>query len=254
MFAKGSRYRNLLQSSSVDAQGEMFLGTTLRVIPQNPGQFRHTVRDRDRLDLLGYKYYSDATRWWQICDANPQAEFPNDILDRTPLADAVLTVVQGDAVARYTALLTALALLGQVTAPAPGLPGDFVACPIIVEYAAPGNRALILAAIVANGFHLLRSFAWLDAGNTVEQFTIEDRAVKKGWQDLSRALRGMPGICDAVADMGTSTVRLTFNTAVTTLVAIQTNIAQYGFAAPPALIQTLDRVGSRIVIPPNGVA
>ena len=254
MFAKGSRYRNLPQSATVDAQGEVLVGTTVRPIPENPGQFLHTVRDRDRLDLLGYKYYSDATRWWQISDGNPQAAFPNDLLDRAPLADAVLVVVQGNAVTRYTTLLTALAALGQVTAPAAGLPGDFVACPIIVEYAAAGNRALILGAIAANGFHLLRSFAWPDGGNTAEQFLVEDRAVKQGWQDMIRALRAMPGIRYTLADMGTSTIRLTFNTAVVTLSGIETNIAQHGFSAPPALAQTLDRVGSRIVIPPNGVA
>src|SRR5215471_15044997 len=137
MFAKGSRYRNLPQSANVDAQGEILVGTTLRSIPENPGQFLHTVRDRDRLDLLGYKYYSDSTRWWQICDANRLADFPNDLLDRSPLADAVLLVVQGDAVTRYTTLLTALAAFGQVTAPPAGLPGDFVACSIIVDYAVP---------------------------------------------------------------------------------------------------------------------
>jgi hypothetical protein len=253
MFAKGSRYRNLPQSANVDAQGEILVGTTLRLIAENPGQFLHTVRDRDRLDLLGYKYYSDATRWWQVCDANPQAEFPNDLLDRSPLADAVLLVVQGDAVTRYTALLTALAALGQVTAPAAGLPGDFVACPIIVNYSVPAHRVAIVAAIAANGFHLLRSFAWPDAANTAEQFIVEDRAVKQGWQDMTRSLRAIPGIRYIVADMGTSTIQVTYNTALVSLTTIQTNIAQHGFSAPPALAQVLDRIGSRIVVPPNGV-
>jgi len=254
MFAKGSRYRNLPQSATVDAQGEFLVGATLRLIPESPGQFLHTVRDRDRLDLLGYKYYADATRWWQICDANPQAAFPNDLLDRGPLADAELVLVHGDAAARYQAFLDALAALGQVTAPAAGLPGDFVACPVIVEYAAAATRALILAAIAANGFHLLRSFAWLDGANTAEQFTIEDPAVKTSWQDLSRALREMPGVQHVVADMGASSVQFTFNTTVITLAAIQKNIEQYGYEAPPALAETPDQVGSRIVIPPNGVA
>jgi hypothetical protein len=63
----------------------------------------------------------------------------------------------------------------------------------------------------------------------------------------------MPGIQQAVADMGASSVQLTFNTTIITLAAIQKNIGQYGYEAPPALAQTPDRVGSRIVIPPNGV-
>jgi hypothetical protein len=254
MFAKGSRYRNLPQSTTVDALGDYALGANVRLIPATPGQFLHTVRDRDRLDLLGYKYYSDPTRWWQICDANPQFDFPNDALDRSPLADAQLVLVHAGAEARYSALLGALAALGQVTAGAAGLPGDFVACPVIVEYAAPATRAQILAAIAANGFHLLRSFAWADGANTAERFTIEDQAVKKGWQDLMRTLRATPGIIELAADMSSSSVQLTFNTAVIGLAAIQKNIQQFGFDAPPALAETPDRVGGRIVIPPNEVA
>src|SRR5258707_892578 len=87
MFAKGSRYRNLTQSSPVNGRGGRLRGTDLRLIEPTSGQFLHTVRDRDRLDLLAYKYYADPTRWWQICDANPQFAFPNDLLDRGPLQD-----------------------------------------------------------------------------------------------------------------------------------------------------------------------
>ena len=254
MFAKGSRYRNLPRSATVNAQGEYLMGATVRLIPTTPGQFLHTVRDRERLDLLGYKYYSDASRWWQICDANPQFRFPNDLLDRAPMAEAELVLVHGDAAARYSAMLNALAALGQVTAPAAGLPGDFVACAVIVEYAAAATRAQILSAIAANGFHLLRSFAWQIGANTAEQFTIEDQAVKKGWQNLTSALRETPGIRETVSDMSASSVRIDFNTTVIGLAAIRKQIEQFGFSAPPVLAETPDRVGSRILIPPNEVA
>jgi len=254
MFAKGSRYRNIDQSSALNASGEYLAGTELRLIPDTAGQFQHTVRDRDRLDLLAYKYYSDATRWWQICDANPQYAFPNDLLDRTPLTDISLVLIHPDVAARYASLLSALSALGQVTAPAAGLPGDFVSCAVVVVYALPTARPQILNQITANGFHLVRWFAWQQGAVIGEQFLIEDLTVKAAWQDMMHALRGMPGLSGLIGDMGTSAVQLTFNTAILTLASIYTNVAQYGFDVPATLAQILDRTGSKIPVPPNGVA
>src|SRR6266542_2938191 len=74
MFAKGSRYRNLPESSPVDADGERKRGKQLRLIAQPESQFLHAVQEKDRLDLLAYKYYGDPTRWWQIADANAAPE------------------------------------------------------------------------------------------------------------------------------------------------------------------------------------
>jgi phage tail protein X len=235
----------------VDANGERLSGTDLRLIPPTPGQFLHTVRDRDRLDLVAYKYYSDATRWWQICDANPQFEFPNDLLDTSPVAQEILTLVHPDVLARYTALLQALAVLGQVTAPNAGLPGDFVACSVIVVYSAAA-RTQIVNAIAQQMFHLLHSFAWPVPPATAESFTFEDPAVKTAWEALLRVLRQTPGIIDAISDMSAATVQLRYNSAVIGLPAIQSFIGQYGFEIPPMLAQAISQVGSQIVIPPNG--
>jgi nucleoid-associated protein YgaU len=33
----------------------------------------------DRLDVLAYKYYGDAQKWWVILDANPRYMTPWDI-------------------------------------------------------------------------------------------------------------------------------------------------------------------------------
>lgn len=252
MYAKGSRYRKLPVSTPVDAKGERLAGTDLRFIPETAGQFQHTVRDRDRLDLLGYKYYSDASRWWQISDANPQFDFPNDLLDRTPLVDEILVLVHPDALARYNALLQALALLGAVTAPSVGFPGDFVALTVIVAYPAAAVRALILNAIAALKFHLLHSFAWVDGLQTAESFTFEDAAVKSAWPALLQVLRQVPGMVKVVSDMSAATLQLTYNASLIPRPAILTTIGQYGFSVPPLLAQPLGRMGSRIVIPPNG--
>jgi hypothetical protein len=254
MFAKGSRYRNLTQSSPVNGRGGRLRGTDLRLIEPAPGQFLHTVRDRDRLDLLAYKYYADPTRWWQICDANPQFAFPNDLLDRGPLQDVTLGLVHPDAGARYGALLNALAGLGTVVAAGTGLPADFVSSAVVVEYAAAGTRPQILAQIAAQGFDLMRSFAWSTASGVAEQFTIEDQAVKLSWSNMVRSLEQSPGVLSVSSDLGNSAVSLTFNTMVVEMPSIRTVIAQHGFEIPPALLTTADRVGAQIVIPPNGVA
>lgn len=32
----------------------------------------HLMSANDRIDSLAFQYYNDATRWWQIADANPE--------------------------------------------------------------------------------------------------------------------------------------------------------------------------------------
>ena len=253
MYAKGSRYRKLPQSAPVGANGERPLVTDLRVIPDTPGQFLHTVRDHERLDLLGYKYYSDATRWWQICDANPQFEFPNDLLDRTPLVEETLELDYPDALLRYNLLISHLATLGQVTAPEAEAISDFVACSVVVEYVVASTRAAILSGIAAQRFHLLHSFEWIEGASIIfEMFTFEDAAMKASWQALIQALSQVPGIVSLVGDMSTATWELTYNTAVIDRTAILKTIEHHGFAAPAELTVSVGRTGSQILVPPNG--
>jgi hypothetical protein len=253
MFAKGSRYRNLTQSSPVSGSGERLRGTDLRLIATTPGQFLHTVHDRDRLDLLAYKYYADPTRWWQICDANPQFAFPNDLIAGAPLQEITFGLVHPDAATRYGALLSALAGLGTVVAAGTGAPGDLVSSAILVEYAAAGTRAQIVAQFAAYGFDLLASFASSTASGLAEQFTIEDPVVKLAWSTMVRSLERIPGIGGVSSDLGNSAVSLTFNTEVAAMAGIRTVVAQHGFDIPPASVASSERVGAQIVIPPNGV-
>src|SRR5262249_5322347 len=115
MFIKGSRYRSLPESSPVDANGERLRGKDLRLIPDTPGQFLHTVRQGDRLDLLAFKYYDDATKWWQIADANPQEPLPSDLLDRRPLVLEHFALFHPDFQTRFRDLGVELSAIGQVT-------------------------------------------------------------------------------------------------------------------------------------------
>ena len=70
MFFKGSRYKDISEYSVVDVSGKTSRAKSLRWIPDTSGTFMHTVKESDRLDLLSYKYYGDAKKWWLICDAN----------------------------------------------------------------------------------------------------------------------------------------------------------------------------------------
>ena len=114
MFSKSSRYRNLPESSPVNAQDERLRGKELRLLPPTPGRFLHTVHENDRLDLLAFKYYGDTTRWWQISDANPEWAFPPDLLDRGPAAEELLVMRPVGFAERVDELRIALSAFGEV--------------------------------------------------------------------------------------------------------------------------------------------
>ncbi len=80
MFFKGSRYKDISNYTAIDASGRASQTKSLRWIPNTPGTFIHTVKEGDRLDLLAFKYYGTPTKWWLICDANPDTIFPTDLL------------------------------------------------------------------------------------------------------------------------------------------------------------------------------
>ena len=85
MFAKNSRYINLQDTVTVDAQGRSLPSRMLRLLPEVSGQFQHTIEDVDRLDHLAYKYYRKPQKWWRICDANPEFLSPQELLGKEPI-------------------------------------------------------------------------------------------------------------------------------------------------------------------------
>jgi len=38
------------------------------------------VKEGDRLDLLAYRFYRSARKWWLIADANPDHMHPDELL------------------------------------------------------------------------------------------------------------------------------------------------------------------------------
>ena len=43
----------------------------------------HQVKAGERVDSLAYQYYTDATLWWRIADANPEIMFWDDLTSGT---------------------------------------------------------------------------------------------------------------------------------------------------------------------------
>lgn len=250
MFFPGSRYRNLPESTPIDASGQRLRGKDLRVIPLSTGQFLHTVQDHDRLDLLAFQFYGDALKWWQICDANPEFAFPNDLLNRTPIIEEELSLVSPGADTAFEALVTALGAFGTVRLAAE----DPVALTVVVFFASPTERPNILNEIAARNFKLLGSFGWTQGDGLAEAFTVEDRNLKMRWRSLLEDFAGLPGAVALTADSTGPAVRLVYNSAVTSRVDIQAAIAQREFAIVPQSSLKLERIGQRIVVPPNEIS
>jgi hypothetical protein len=249
MFLRGSRYRNLPESSPLDASGQRLRGKHLRVISRSTGRFLHTVQDRDRLDLLAFKFYSDASKWWQICDANPEFAFPNDLLDRRPVVEEVLVLVSPGADAAFDALVTALTAIGIIRL----AEGNFIASTIVMSFAAPAPRAQILNEIAARNFHFLRSFAWTEGAVLAEAFTVENQLVKLHWQQLFEDLSNLPGVVEIEPHLADALFRLSYNSALTPREDIRTVVEQRGFAVVPESSHAIERVGDRVVVPPNEI-
>jgi len=70
MFFPGSRYQNQTQYTVTLANGTTVTAVALP-LPTNPVLLGyHTVKQGQRLDLLGNYYLNDATTFWRFCDAN----------------------------------------------------------------------------------------------------------------------------------------------------------------------------------------
>jgi hypothetical protein len=92
MFSKFSRYRKLPDDVIADARGRSLPSKALRLLPQMSGDFMHIVEEIDRLDHLAFKYYQQPTKWWHICDANPDFMSPLALLGTEPLVTTRFTL------------------------------------------------------------------------------------------------------------------------------------------------------------------
>jgi hypothetical protein len=269
MFSKGSRYRNLPETVSLNTNGERFQGKVmrrrLRALDQTPdgapeSRFLHTVLSGDRLDLLAYKYYGDTTRWWLIGDSNPEWSFPLDLLDERPIVEEGFLLSHNDFEKRYSDLLVALRNIGEVHSDTISFfslnepfrtdqiaSPDFLEETILVVYA-PAARGQVLDAITANGFHRLSSFGFPRNGLFAESFTIDDPAAKGNWRNLIDALRDAPGIVDLQTELTEASLDVVYNTTAISREGIVNLIDSQGFSFESI---PYSRVGRKIRIPPN---
>jgi phage tail protein X len=264
MFIKGSRYRNLPESSPVNARGERLRGKELRGIRRLPGRFLHTVGDSDRLDLLSFKYYGDTTRWWQIADANPEFAFPTDLLDRGPVVEETFVLAHAGFATRYRNLLVGLQPFGEVRESRLGFftetqprPAHFIETTIIVIYPAVGAPARQQAvARINQEMRLLRSFSWSQeftpgVTRTAEAFTFEDQTAKRQWQTMVAALGNAPGVIELQPVIADATLRMVYHSRMLPRETIVGTIRGNGFEAPET--SAVSRTGGSLVIPPNQV-
>lgn len=257
MFSKNSRYRNLPESSPVDARGERPLAKELRRIPRPAGRFLYTVRDADRLDLLAFKYYGYPTKWWQICDANPEQPFPLDLLDTRPFVSERFLLGHATFETHFDDLLKDLKAFGQVAEPDPGNPSNpsrrspFGSILVVTYAASLATRGHIVAAVKARGFDFLNADGWPAAQQkVVEAFAFDDPAAKLGWAAMTRALAAKQGVARVQSSVMEGLLELTYNASVVTRRELTEEVVEeHGFKTLG--VETLSRVGARIVLPPN---
>ena len=258
MFGKGSRYRKVPESSPVDARGERQRGKELRVIPRTTGRFTHTVREGERLDLLAFKYYGDPTRWWQICDANPEEPYPPNLLDRRPLVAELFVLKYATYTARYEQLYAALDRLGQATpleslSEAPPASPPFLETTAVVVYpTSSATRDQIVNEIKSGGFNLLNIYGQSSAGTTTEAFTFDDRAAKSDWRALVEGLERAAGVLGVRSRAFESALEVVYNAEAVERAEIIGMIQDHGFDWSASSVST--RAGAKIVIPPNQIA
>lgn len=250
MFTKNSRYIIVPESSPVDAKGERLLATNVRVIPPTTGTFLHTVKGRDRLDLLALKYYNDPTKWWQIADANPNFAFPVDLLDRNPIREEIFSLANPAMQSRFDALRTAMVAAGE-SVRFPTM--DFSESSIIVLSVTPTIRSQTIAQIQLHGFRFLKSFPWFDGANSNEMFSFDDPKAKLNWRLLLEDLAEVPGTLEVISTAENLTLHVIYNSAVLAREAILRAADFRGFEVIPEASQRIEQTGAQIVVPPNSV-
>lgn len=73
MFLNTSRYAKTPTAQLTLPDGTQVAVVTLRTIPPTAGDAT-PVTDNDRLDVIAYRNYGDATRFWHVADANTELD------------------------------------------------------------------------------------------------------------------------------------------------------------------------------------
>ena len=243
------------------AQGERLRGKELRTVTRPQARFQHTVLEGDRLDLLSFKYYGDPARWWQIADANPEFEFPPEMLNRTPVAIQRLVLKHQDFFDRFAALRASLASFGEVRAgemtsfegdTTPRDP-DFIESMVVLIYNPSSATRQQIITRINQDLHFIDSFAWATGNPTSEAFRIDDRVAKSQWQAMIANLNSNPGVLEVRSTTTEATVEIAYHHSRVSRQEIIGIVDANGFSIQGGQSAELLRAGSRIVIPPNTI-
>lgn len=248
MFKKGSRYRLVTESFLVDKNAEGIRSKDIRLIPNAKGRFDHTVSAADRLDLLAFKYYRDAVRWWQICDANSETPYPFDLLDESPIVKESLFLDSFGFFEKFNNLLASVSSIGQIV----NTERSFLGSVIVVRYVNQTERQQIVTAIKSD-FHLLKSFLFEEGVTaSTEAFTFDDNTVKANWNAMNEELEATPGIQELQSNIVSGTILVTYNNTMLQngRVSVIEKIEKWGFEVLPES-KVSSRIGGKIAIPPN---
>ncbi|MET0622215.1 MAG: tail protein X [Pyrinomonadaceae bacterium] len=249
MFSKASRYKSTPESAALDAGGRRQPGKELRVTPAARGALLHTVAEGDRLDLLAFRYYGDASKWWQICDANPRPEFPTELLEERTRAAETLALEHPASHAASVALRSALAALGRVERAEEGV----LASGVVLSFDPQSPpHAGVVAALGAAGFRLLDSYVWTARGRGFESYTFDYPPARAAWRELVDALEALPGMLEVVSSLAEQSLSLVYNPAMLERRTMLALVAAKGFNRLPESAAS-PRVGASIEIPPGRV-
>jgi nucleoid-associated protein YgaU len=80
MFFDGSRYLRVAEYSVDGAGGAQQKLKVTREPLAGEVALTYQVREGDRLDLLAFKFYRNARKWWLIADANSDCMAPEQLL------------------------------------------------------------------------------------------------------------------------------------------------------------------------------
>ncbi|HYK05709.1 MAG TPA: hypothetical protein VE974_28425 [Thermoanaerobaculia bacterium] len=80
MIFKGSRYENVPVLTIEVEPGRTESYLAMRTAPPTLAGYHHTFRADERLDLLAFRFYRNAEKFWRIADANDEMD-PEELLE-----------------------------------------------------------------------------------------------------------------------------------------------------------------------------
>jgi hypothetical protein len=271
MFDKDSRYRYNKISPTLSGNYAGVQGTQIRIIPPTQGTFIHHVNQHERLDILGYRYYSKSGAWWRICDANPDISYPGDCIDIAPTTKEHFVFESPAFFSKREQLFNGLKTLGTTAwrtntmflvgdisflDKAESLPSNnpssdmywgIQVAALFTDTSFP--MAKLISVITAAGLHVRETRT---IAHTPVRFNImwcDDRETLERWNGLIRALTKMIGVNDVTGDASMSMINIMYNSRHCTRESLISTAQSWGFEATSDSWQESPR-GSALVIPP----